>query len=182
MTNHDPLLMSADITLLEAERPDLDVELIAAMYRHVLAVEGRQPTLAEFRAYVDHVSCLGEGVLRRHLGLEARGGRRPARMRLAERTGDGGAADEMPRADATNGHEPRADDRAGARSIGVHAPGRPGWTRALFATRYQAARDRATPPHTYRSIAAHFEMLDGSVGADPDHLRKLVKRYGPAPE
>ena len=73
MSRPDPLLMSADITLLEAERPDLDVELIAAIYGHLLEVEGRQPTLAEVREYVDHVlSYLGEGMLRQRLGLEVR--------------------------------------------------------------------------------------------------------------
>ena len=77
MSRPDPLLMSADITLLEAERPDLDVELIAAIYGHLLEVEGRQPTLAEVREYVDHVlSYLGEGMLRQHLGLEVRQPRR----------------------------------------------------------------------------------------------------------
>ncbi|HSV92946.1 MAG TPA: hypothetical protein VLH81_07710 [Desulfobacterales bacterium] len=77
MRRPDPLLMSADVTLLEAERPDLDVELIAAIYGHLLEVEGRQPTLAEVREYVDHVlSYLGEGMLRQHLGLEVRQPRR----------------------------------------------------------------------------------------------------------
>jgi hypothetical protein len=76
MSSLDPLLMSADITLLEAERPDLDVVLIAAIYHHLLAIEGRQPSLDEFREYVEHVSCLGEEALRQHLGLELRRPRR----------------------------------------------------------------------------------------------------------
>lgn len=67
------------------------------------------------------------------------------------------------------------------RAVRARPPGRPAWTPELFATRYQAARDRAMPPHTYQSIADQFEMLDGSVGADPDHLRKLMKRYGQTP-
>ena len=54
----------------------------------------------------------------------------------------------------------------------------PGWTPELFAARYRAARERATPPYTDQSIAAHLEMLDGETGTEPDYLRKLVKRFG----
>lgn len=76
MSRSDPLLMLADIARMEAERPDLDVELIAAIYQHLLVLEARQPTLDELREYVERVSCLGEGVLRQHLGLEVRQPRR----------------------------------------------------------------------------------------------------------
>jgi hypothetical protein len=153
MTNPDPLLMTADIALLEGERPDLDVVLIAAIYHHLLGVEGRQPTLREFRKYVDRVSCLGVVALRQELGVAGV-------PRDAARTKPG---------------------RAVAAAVDAPKAGRPGWTPELFAARYRAARERATPPHTYRSVAAHFVMLDGTVGADPDHLRKLVRRFGPAP-
>jgi hypothetical protein len=156
--------MLADIALLEAERPDLDVVLIAAIYHHLLGIEERQPTLDEFRVYVDRVSCLGEEALRQELEV-VEIGRDWARV----------AADRPAAADGTRS--------AGTDTAPLDAPrlGRPGWTVELFAARYQAAKARATPPYTYRSIAAHFEMLDGTVGADPDHLRKLVRRYGPAP-
>jgi hypothetical protein len=163
MSRSDPLLMLADIALLEAERPDLDVVLIAAIYHHLLAIEERQPTLDEFRAYVDRVSCLGEEALRQELEVVDIG-RGWTRVRPGRPAADGTP---RPRTDAAPLDAPRL--------------GRPGWTVELFATRYQAAKARATPPYTYRSIAAHFEMLDGTVGADPDHLRKLVRRYGPAP-
>ena len=155
MSRSDPLLMLADIARMEAERPELDVVLIAAIYHHLLAIDGRQPTLAEFRAYVDHVSCLGEEGLRQELGVVEIG-----------RDGARGRPDHAaPTADATRGPGD------------AHRLGRPGWTVELFAARYQAAKELATPPYTYRSVAAHFVMLDGTVGADPDHLRKLVKRY-----
>lgn len=153
MTNPDPLLMSAHITLVEAERPDLDVVLIAAIYHHLLGVEGRQPTLREFRKYVDRVSCLGAEALRQELGV-AGAPRDAARARPGS---PAPAALESPRA------------------------GRPGWRPELFTARYRGARERAVPPHTYRSVAAHFVMLDGTVGADPDHLRKLVRRFGAPP-
>ncbi len=66
---------------------------------------------------------------------------------------------------------------------GVRArrPGRPGWTRELFWGRYCDARSRSASPHTYATIAAHFEMLDGEFGTEPDYLRKLVKRFGLPP-
>jgi hypothetical protein len=60
-------------------------------------------------------------------------------------------------------------------------PGRPGWTQELFWARYREAVARAAVPHTYQSIADQFETLDGSLGADPDHVRKLLKRYGQPP-
>lgn len=60
-------------------------------------------------------------------------------------------------------------------------PGRPAWTRDLFWSHYRDALGRTDPPHTNASIAAHFEVLDGEVGTEPDHLRKLVKRFGLPP-
>jgi len=59
--------------------------------------------------------------------------------------------------------------------------GRPGWTHELFWARYRDALGRTDPPHTNASIAAHFEMLDGATGTEPNHLRKLVKRFGLPP-
>ena len=60
--------------------------------------------------------------------------------------------------------------------------GRPGWTAELFWARYREARGRATPPYTYRAVAMHFEILDGTRGTDPEYLRKLVRRYGLPPD
>ena len=61
-------------------------------------------------------------------------------------------------------------------------PGRPGWTRELFQTRYREALGRATPPFTYRAVAMQIDMLDGTRGTEPDYLRKLVRRHGLPPE
>ena len=60
--------------------------------------------------------------------------------------------------------------------------GRPAWTQELFWTRYRDARDLARPPYTNKSIAPHFELLDGTRGADPDHVRRLVRRFGLPPD
>ncbi len=59
--------------------------------------------------------------------------------------------------------------------------GRPGWNPELFWARYCEAVGRTDLPHTNAAIAAHFEMLDGEMGTEPDHLRKLVKRFGLPP-
>jgi hypothetical protein len=60
-------------------------------------------------------------------------------------------------------------------------PGRPAWTGELFWARYREARGRTDPPQTQASIAAHFEMLNGDMGTEPDYLRKLVQRFGLPP-
>lgn len=163
MTNPDPLLMTADIVRVAMERPELDVELVAALYQHLVLIEGRQPDVDELREYVDRVSCLDQDTLRQRLGLAPRRarGRRPR------------AAEPPPNARPT---APVVRPVA-SRGLG-RGRGRPGWTPELFAARYRAARERATPPYTDQSIAAHLEMLDGATGTEPDYLRKLVKRFG----
>lgn len=189
MRHHDPLIMSADIARVAAERRELDEDVIAALYQHRVLIEGRQPTVDAFREYVDRVSSLDQDTLRQRLGL----GRRKRSTRARSPRGRRGptttpstAADEVAvgaEAHADGGREPA--EGAGQDPVDhaneIRGPGRPGWTSDLFSTRYQAALDRATPPYTHRSIADQFEMLDGTVGADPDHLRKLLKRYGRPP-
>lgn len=161
MSRPDPLLMSADIARVAAERPELDEELLGAIYQHLVLIEGRQPTVDELREYVDRVSCLDQDTLRQRLGLAPRRvrGRRPRAAEPATRR-------------ATPATPPASPRRA------ARHRGRPGWTPELFAARYRAARERATPPYTDQSIAAHLEMLDGETGTEPDYLRKLVKRFG----
>lgn len=81
----------------------------------------------------------------------------------------------------TLGLPPAAVVEIPARVPPQRRPGRPGWTRELFWSRYCDARARSAPPHNYASIAAQFEMLDGEPGTEPDYLRKLVKRFGLPP-
>lgn len=56
-------------------------------------------------------------------------------------------------------------------------PGRPPWTRELFIERYREALAATAPPQTNARVADNFRKLDGEVGADPDYLRKLKRRY-----
>ena len=85
MSNPDPLLMSADIARVASERPELDEDLIQAIYQHLVLIESRQPTIDELRDYVDRVSSLEQDKLRQRLGL----GPRRGRGRVVARTGLG---------------------------------------------------------------------------------------------
>ena len=172
MRHPDPLIMSADIARVASERPELGGELVQALYQHLVLIEGRQPAIDELREDVDRLSSLDEHALRQRLGLVARRKRgtgasaSPKHRRATEpATGMITARDVV---------EPQRTRR---RSPG-RGPGRPGWTDELFWARYQEALDRATPPYTYRSIAPHFETLDGTRDTDPEYLRKLVRRHG----
>ncbi len=176
MRHPDPLIMSADIARVASERPELGAELVQALYQHLVLIEGRQPAIDELREYVDRLSSLDEHALRQRLGLAARRQRGP---RAPAKPGRGRPTEPGKPVFATSDEiEPtRADRRRAARG-----PGRPGWTAELFWTRYQEALDRATPPYTYRSIAPHFETLDGTRGTDPEYVRKLVGRHGLPPD
>lgn len=169
MRHPDPLIMSADIARVAAERPEMGDDLVQALYQHLVLIERRQPTIDALRDYVDRVSSLDQEELRQRLGLARR--KRARAARIARHPGPSRTM-----STAAEAADPPPAARAPARR-----PGRPGWTSELFCARYAAARDRATPPYTYQSIADQFETLDGSVGADPDHLRKLMKRYGQPP-
>ncbi|HSW42850.1 MAG TPA: hypothetical protein VLM76_10105 [Patescibacteria group bacterium] len=81
---------------------------------------------------------------------------------------------------ATTGSDLDPNDAGQRRARG--RPGRPPWTAEKFWARYRDARARATPPHTYRSIAPHFKTLDGNVGTEPEYVRKLVRRFDLPPE
>lgn len=171
MRNPDPLIMSADVARVAAERPQLGGELVQALYQHLVFIEVRQPTIDEFRSYVDRVSSLDERALRQRLGLVTR----RKRGQAAPRARGHGLVTE-PATAVIASHEDVKPQ--GARRRPSRGPGRPGWTDELFWARYQEALDRATPPYTYRSIAPHFETLDGTRDTDPEYLRKLVRRHG----
>lgn len=172
MRHPDPLMMLADIARVASERPELGEELVQALYQHLVLIEGRQPSLDELREYVDRLSSLDERALRQRLGLLARRKRGQVAASTPEHHRPSEPATVL--ADGRDGFElQRAERRRHSRR-----PGRPGWTDELFWARYQEALDRATPPYTYRSIAPHFETLDGTRDTDPEYLRKLVRRHG----
>lgn len=55
-------------------------------------------------------------------------------------------------------------------------PGRPEWTRELFARRYQEAFAATPEPRTVSHIAERFRCLDGTIGIEPGSLRRLIRR------
>ena len=169
MRRPDPLLMLADIARIASERPELDEGLVRAIYQHQVLTSGRQPTLQQAHAYIEHLTVrLDDATLRATLGLGPGPGRRANEPGETVNT-------------APDVGEARSSGRgAVARQSG--RPGRPAWTRDLFWARYRVACSSTPPPHTYRSVAPAFESLDGTVGIDPEHLRKLAGRYGLPPE
>ncbi len=162
MRNHpDPILMRAHISRVVSEFPALDPVLIERIYQHLVVVRLRQPTRDELREYVvELTSSVDEATLRGLLGLAP-----PSR----------GAGTTRPQRSAS-GQDPKDGSRATRRS------GRPAWTAELFWTRYRDACVRSALPHSFRSVAPNFDTLDGVRGIDPDHLRKLARRFGLPPE
>jgi len=177
MRHPDPLIMSADIARVASERPELGEELVQALYQHLVLIEGRQPAVDELRDYVDRLSSLDEHALRQRLGLAAR---RARRRRARSKPGSGRPGE--PENAVMVLHDDDLPTEPAHRRGAPRGPGRPGWTDELFWSRYQKALDRATPPFTYRSIAPHFETLDGTRGSDPEYVRKLVRRHGRPPD
>jgi hypothetical protein len=66
---------------------------------------------------------------------------------------------------------------ASARPAPARGPGRPGWTQETFWTRYREAEEGTEPPRTNATVAANFQALDGTIGVDPDYLRRLRRRF-----
>ena len=162
MANLDYLQRRADILAALDEQPDRDYDIVEGLYGYFVAVRGRQPEPDEFRAYVHHISSSFEWrdlweLFSPHSPLTEE--EKAARLgRVAPGMAAGTAA------------PPR------------FRPGRPGWTPELFWARYLDACARSTPPHSFRSVAPNFDTLDGVRGIDPDHLRKLARRFGLPPE
>src|SRR5689334_7875596 len=119
MRNPDPLIMTADIARVAAERPHLGRELVQALYQHLVLIEGSQPSLDELREYVERLSSHDEHALRQRLGLVARRKRGPGSPAAPEHR--------RPNEPVTAVIEPqRAERRRPTRG-----PGRPGWTDEL---------------------------------------------------
>ena len=71
MSRPDRLAILADIARVAAEYPDLDEEVVGALRGRLRWRQPHEPTLDEFRAYVERLSGLGVDVLRLQLGLVA---------------------------------------------------------------------------------------------------------------
>lgn len=110
MSQVDYLVMMADAARLAAQRPELDEELIQAIWRHLLATQGREPTLEDVEAYIDRVSSLDERTIRLGVGL----GLRAAKRRRNRR------AELGPRVTAQRQAAAKSSDHPGA----VRGPGR----------------------------------------------------------
>ena len=73
--------------------------------------------------------------------------------------------------------EDSADEPPEAVSDLARGSGRPGWTPAVFWEHWREALAEAAPSHRFADVAANFRALDGNIGIDPEHLRKLVRRF-----
>ncbi len=120
------MIMSADIARVASERPDLGEELVQALYNYFVFIEGRQPTLDQFRDYVDRLSSLDERAIRLRLGL----GLRSAKRRRDRQAEPGGRV--------------TVESRAAARSADHHGAVRgPGRTELDGAERGEQTRERS---------------------------------------
>ena len=161
MADHPVVVLMRDhIKRMRAEFPALDADVIERIYEMLVVALSRQATEDEFRARVAELSRYDDATLRAMLWLPPKTGARDDARATAD--------------------PPDAADRDRTRA--VRRGGRPGWTAERFRARYREACERADPPHTYRSVAPNFDTLDGHRGIDPDHLRKLARRFGLPPE
>lgn len=71
MSRPDRLAILADIARVGAEYPDLGEEVVRALRGRLRWRQPHEPTLDEFRAYVERLSGLGADALRLELGLVA---------------------------------------------------------------------------------------------------------------
>lgn len=112
--------------------------------------------------------------------------------RLAARIEMARAAAELPAALGVPRHEgpagPRRDAQAARLptsasvqhplpSVGQRRPGRPSWTRELYAEHIAKATKATPKPHSLSAVARHFQALDGEIGVSPEWLGRLQRRF-----
>jgi hypothetical protein len=160
MPNHPVLiLVRNDIDRVRSEFPALDYELIERIYQQLVVALLRQPTEDELRAHVVKLTTrMDDPTLRGFLGL-------PPKARAG------------PRGGSRRTSMPASGD--GARA--VRRSGRPDWTAELFWARYQEACEQVGAPYAHVEVARRFRGLDGEHGIDPDHFRRLLRRFGLPP-
>ena len=159
MPDHPVLvLMRNDIDRVRSEFPTLDADVIERIYEQLVVALLRQPTEDELRARVAELTARMDGpTLRGFLGL-------PPKTTIG--------ASGRPRA---------APQGSGDGARAIRRSGRPGWTAELFWDRYREACELVGPPRAHKDIAGIFRGLDGEPGIDPDHFRRLLRRFGLPP-
>jgi hypothetical protein len=138
-----------------AAESDLSREVAERIEEHLIEIHEKPPSREDLRAYAAYGGeHLGEGGLRLYLEMPADPDHpvTPSALQLFE---DMAAEDEAWR----------------KRRRGT-------WMAGGFWVAYLDACERGTPPFTPRSVAPYFDTLAGKRGIDPDHLRKLVRRFG----
>lgn len=169
MSTADPLIAAADIARVASERPELGIELVQALYQHLVVLEGRQPGIDELREYVERLSSLDSIALRRRLGLGTPRRRRPpALARSKPGEGSGHPANEL------GGRESAPVKRRGRRPL-TEDRVRADLERALA----QLAERGIARPSSWEQIASEHEGLT-EFGMSNDMLKVRRDRF-PAP-
>jgi hypothetical protein len=155
----DYIRLRGHINRLKSEFAALDPELIERICQHLIVVRRSRPTFKKMRAYVAELtSDHDEPTLRGMLGLPPASSTR-----------------------APSGRRRTAPPESGDGARAIKRSGRPGWTAQLFWDRYREACEQVGPPHAHKDIAGSFRGLDGERGIDPDHFRRLLRRFGLPP-
>jgi hypothetical protein len=155
MQNHPDLpVVQADIDAVVAET-GLSQKLVRRIHEHLVEISMEPPTSEDLRHYAGYgAEHLGEGGFRHYLEMPA-------------------DPDHPPSPEALRLLEEWATEAEAWRK---HRRGT--WMAGGFWMAYLEACKRATPPFTPRSVAPHFDSLAGKRGIHPDHLRRLIRRFG----
>jgi len=156
MPSHpDSLPAEDDIAAVVAET-GLSRAVVARLHERLIEVHGKAPTRRDLRHYAAYgAEHLGEGGFRLYFEMPADPDH-PASPEALRNLEELAAKAEAWR----NWRPPRT------------------WTKGAFQLRYFDACICTTPPYTPRSVAPYFVTLAGKRGIDPDHLRRLVRRFG----
>ena len=149
-----PLSARADIAAV-ANETGLSREVVARLRKHLTGTDGKPPDREDLGSYaVFGAEHLGEGGLRLYLELPAdpdHPATAAARWLLEQWA---------------------AEDAAWSKRR------RGTWFDGRFWVAYLDACKRTTPPYTPLSVAPHFDTLHGRRGISPNHLRRLMRRFG----
>ena len=150
-----PLSARADIAAV-ANETGLSRELVTRIFEHLVEIQEEPPTYEDLESYAVYgAEHLGEGGLRLYLEMpdDPDHPATPEALRYLEELAAKAEARRKWRRPTT-------------------------WTKGEFQLRYFDACICTTPPYKPRSVAPFFVTLAGKHGVDPDHLRRLVRRFG----